>query len=196
MKPEVQKVSLHENAFENMLGREVDEYANISWHSRKLANNHKQAKNTNALDEVPNSSWFTNRNGKYPMSREELKRGPNKGTGPDLAGPLTIISAKVEGVSPGFTIKDRKGDVYFIKFDANGHPQLNTAAEVITSKFVYAAGYNAPENYLSTLDPKRLQIANDVTVKNRWGKDVPMTVEVITSAAVFNCGTPGYLHQN
>ena len=178
-KPKVQKVSLYENAIENMLGREIDEYGNISWHNRKLTNNHKQAKNTNALDEVPNSSWFTNRNGKYPMNREELKRGPNRGTGPDMEGPLTIIGAKVEGVSPGFTIKDRKGDIYFIKFDAKGYPQLNTAAEVITSKFVYAVGYNAPENYLSTLDPKRLQIAKDVKVKNRWGKDVPMKLEFV-----------------
>jgi len=178
-KPKVQKVSLYENAIENMLGREIDEYGNISWHNRKLTNNHKQAKNTNALDEVPNSSWFTNRNGKYPMNREELKRGPNRGTGPDMEGPLTIIGAKVEGVSPGFTIKDRKGDIYFIKFDAKGYPQLNTAAEVITSKFVYAVGYNAPENYLSTLDPKRLQIAKGVKVKNRWGKDVPMKLEFV-----------------
>jgi len=161
------------------LGREIDEYGNISWHNRKLTNNHKQAKNTNALDEVPNSSWFTNRNGKYPMVLEELKRGPNKGSGPDLEGSLTIIGAKVEGVSPGFTVEDRRGDVYFIKFDAKGYPQLNTAAEVITSKFVYAAGYNAPENYLSTLDPKRLQIANGVKVKNRWGKDVPMKFEFL-----------------
>jgi len=43
-KPKAQKVSLYENAIENMFGREVDEYANISWHNRKLINNHKQAK--------------------------------------------------------------------------------------------------------------------------------------------------------
>jgi len=178
-KPKVRRVSLYENAFENMFGREVDEYANISWHNRKLINNHKQAKNTNALNEVPNSSWFTNRNGKDPMTLEELKRGPNRGTGPDMEGPLTIIAAKVEGVSPGVTVKDRRGDVYFIKFDAKGYPQLNTAAEVITSKFVYVAGYNTPEIYLSTLDPKHMQIAEGVKVKNRWGRDVPMTVEFV-----------------
>ena len=116
-KPKAQKVSIHENAIENIFGREIDEYGNLSWHNRKLINNHKQAKNTNALNEVPNSSWFTNRNGKDPMNLEELKRGPNRGTGPDMEGPLTIIGAKVEGVSPGVTIKDRRGDVYFIKFE-------------------------------------------------------------------------------
>ena len=179
-KPKVQRIGIYEDAIENIFGREIDEYSNISWHIRKLINNHKQAKNTNALDEVPNSSWFTNRNGKYPMTLEELKRGPNRRIGrPDMEGPLTIIAAKVEGVSPGFRVKDRKGDIYFIKFDINGFPQLNTAAEVITTKFVYAAGYNTPENYLSTLDPKQMQIAEGVKVKNRWGRDVPMTYEFV-----------------
>ena len=100
-KPKAQKLSIYEDAIENIFGREIDEYGNLSWHNRKLINNHKQAKNTNALDEVPNSSWFTNRNAKNPMTLEELKRGPNKGSGPDLEGSLTIIAAKVEGVSPG-----------------------------------------------------------------------------------------------
>ncbi len=178
-KPKAQKLSIYEDAIENIFGREIDEYGNLSWHNRKLINNHKQAKNTNALDEVPNSSWFTNRNAENPMTLEELKRGTNKGKGPDMGGPLTVIAAKVEGVSPGFRIKDRNGDVYFIKFDIRDYPQLNTAAEVITTKFVYAAGYNTPENYLSTLDPKRLQIAKGVKVKNRWGKDVPMKFEFV-----------------
>ncbi|MFQ5864724.1 MAG: hypothetical protein ACE5IW_05785 [bacterium] len=178
-KPKPRKVSLYEDAIENIFRREIDEYSNFSWHIRNATNNHKQAKNINALDEVPNSTWFTNRNGKHPMSIEELKRGPNRGTGPAMDGPLTIVAAKVEGVSPGFRVKDRKGDIYFIKFDMKGYPKLNTAAEVITSKFVYAAGYNIPEYYLSTLDPKKLRIAKGVTVKNRWGREVPMTLDYV-----------------
>ena len=169
-RPKVQKFSIYEDAIENIFGREIDEYGNLSWHNRTLANNHKQAKNTNALDEVPNSSWFTNRNAENSMTCKELKRGANKGKGPDMGGSMIVIGAKVEGVSPGFTIKDKKGDVYFIKFDIKGYPQLNTAAEVITTKFVYAAGYNTPENYLSTLDPKYIQIAEGVTVKNPIAK--------------------------
>ncbi len=178
-KPKAQTISVYEDAIENMVGREVDEYGNLSWHSRKLTNRHKQAKNTNALDEVPNSSWFTNRHGQHAMTLEELRRGPNQGSGPAYEDTLTIVGAKVEGVSPGLVIKDVRGDIYFIKFDRQGYPQLNTAAEMITSKFVYAAGYNTPEIYLSVLNPKRLRIAEDVTVKNRWGKDVPMTFEFV-----------------
>lgn len=178
-KPKPQKIDLYEEGFENIFGRELDEAANLSWHIRKLINNHKQAKNINAFDEVPNSTWFTNRHAKKPMSRAELKRGPNRGTGPVMEDSLTIVGAKVMGVSPGFRLKDRRGDLYFIKFDIKGFPQLNTSAEIMTTKFVYAAGYNTPENYLCRLDPKKLRIAKGVTALNRWGREAPMTFEFV-----------------
>src|SRR5688572_28104747 len=34
------------------------------------------AANINALDEVPNSTWFTNRIGLFPVSLEDAARGP------------------------------------------------------------------------------------------------------------------------
>src|SRR5438552_3524172 len=49
---------------------------------RYLAGKPKQAYNVNTLDQVPNSSWFTNRNGRKSMTLEEIKRGPNKTEGP------------------------------------------------------------------------------------------------------------------
>ncbi len=177
--PEAREISLFQDGIENIFGREIDDYGNLSGHMRKLTNNHKQAKNTNAFDEVPNSSWFTNRHHLQPMSLEALKRGPNQGDGPDPDGALTITGAKVEGVSPGFRIKDSKGITYFVKFDIKGFPQLNTAAEVVSSKFVYACGYNVPENYLSTLDPEKLQIGEGVTISDKWGRKVPMTLKFV-----------------
>lgn len=176
-KPKRQEVSLYEDAIVNVFGNEIDEFANLSWHFRKLTNHHKQAKNVNAIGEVPNSTWFTNRNGYRRMSLEEIKRGPNHGVGPDTSGILTIIGAKVEGASPGFIIRDQRGDVYFLKFDLSGSPQLNTSAEIISTKFVYACGYNTPENYLSVLDLHKLEIAEGVTARNRWGREVPMTMD-------------------
>lgn len=175
--PENRPVSLYEDGIENLFGREIDDYFNLSRHIRILTNNPKEAKNLNAFDEVPNSSWFTNRHAANRMTRQALQRGPNKGTGPDMSGELTVTAAKVEGVSPGFRIKDSEGDTYFVKFDIAGFPQLNTASEVISTKLVYACGYNVPENYLSVLDPKKLKIAEGVTVLNRWGREVRMTME-------------------
>lgn len=44
--------------------------------------NHKpsnsRALNVNTIDEVPDSSWFTNRIGRGAMSREEIVRGPDR----------------------------------------------------------------------------------------------------------------------
>ena len=40
------------------------------------------ARNVNALDEVPDSSWFTNRPGRRPMTTEEIARGPCTGGSP------------------------------------------------------------------------------------------------------------------
>lgn len=179
VKPKEQEVSLFEDAIDNVFTREIDEYADLSLHSRRIANNLKQAKNTNALDEVPNSSWFTNRHQMNAMSIAELKRGPNQKPGPDMSGTVTITKAKVEGVSPGFRMKDSRGDTYFVKFDIKGFSQLNTAAEVVTTKFVYACGYNTPENYLTTVNPQQIRIGEGVTVKNKWGKKLPMTQEFV-----------------
>src|SRR4030095_2669176 len=42
-----------------------------------------RAQNINTIDEVPDSSWFTNRVGSRPVSIEELLRAGNVGAPPD-----------------------------------------------------------------------------------------------------------------
>ena len=118
-----------------------------------------RAANINTLGEVPDSSWFTNRVGTKELSTEELVRGANTDAGPDPSQPWTIISAKFEGVTPGYVIEDNKGDRYFIKFDPKGYPQMSTSAEVVSTKFYHAFGYHVPENYLVTIDTKKLSVA-------------------------------------
>ena len=107
-----------------------------------------RAQNINTLGEVPDSSWFTNRMSRRVMTIDELVRGPDRSEGPDMSVPWTIIGAKTEGITPGFRIRDGRGDVYFIKFDPLYWPQMASSAEIIGTKFFYAFGYNTPENYL------------------------------------------------
>ena len=40
-----------------------------------------RAQNINTIDEVPDSSWFTNRILAHPLSPAEVARGPLEGTG-------------------------------------------------------------------------------------------------------------------
>ena len=41
-----------------------------------------RAQNLNTIDEVPDSTWFTNRLGTVPVTVAELVKGPGSGTGP------------------------------------------------------------------------------------------------------------------
>ena len=123
-----------------------------------------KSQNANTLGEVPDSSWFTNRMGRKVLTVEELVQGANSGTGPDTANPITIITAKKQGIVRGFTMQDSRGDIYFLKFDPPGYPQLSTSAEVITTKFFHAFGYNVPENYITFIRRDQLVIGPDARV--------------------------------
>ena len=58
--------------------------------------------NVNALDEVADSSWFTNRIGRYDMTPQEISQGPCTSPLPNMDGPWTITKAKTSGFNPGF----------------------------------------------------------------------------------------------
>jgi hypothetical protein len=132
----------------------------------------QRAVNVNTVDEVPDSSWFTNRGGTARWEANAAT-GPDSGAGP-VAGPWTIVAAKSEGVTPGMTIRDSAGDVYFIKFDPPSNPEMASGAEVVSTKFFHAFGYNVPENYLATLTPSSLAIAAGTRVADADGRRHPM----------------------
>ncbi|HXW05586.1 MAG TPA: hypothetical protein VD833_10175, partial [Vicinamibacterales bacterium] len=68
-----------------------------------------KAKNVNTIDEVPDSSWFTNRILARPLTVEEAGRGPLTGAGP-APGTWSVIRPKEAGFAPGFTMQDAKGE--------------------------------------------------------------------------------------
>ena len=77
-----------------------------------------RAQNVNTVDEVVDSNWFTNRIGTKALAVEQLLKGPDTTDGP--AGQWTVIAAKNDGVTPGFTVRDGNGQVWFLKFDPPG----------------------------------------------------------------------------
>ncbi len=123
----------------------------------------------NSFDEVPDSTFFVNRQGKQPLSTTELLQGPAKGTGPDPSGPWRIIKGKMEGVSVGVFIQDSKGDRYLLKFDPKEYPEMATSAEIISHKFFYAFGYHVPEYYLVQFKPDVFEIDPAATYYNDDG---------------------------
>jgi len=138
--------------------------------------NSVRALNINTIDEVPDSSWFTNRVGARSRGApnvDDLASGPDTGAGP-APGPWMVTSRKSEGVTPGFTIRDSAGEIYWIKFDPKGFPEMASGAEVISTKFFHAFGYHVPENYIATLDADALQVAPDATMRDEDGRRRPI----------------------
>src|SRR5262249_23541179 len=127
----------------------------------------------NTVDEVPDSTWYTNRHARHRMSLEELKRGTGN-SAPPAPGKWNIIAAKNEGVTPGFRIRDAAGRQYFIKFDPLSNPEMASAADVITSKFFYALGYNVPENYVVYFDRSQIAIDEGAMLKDHTGRKRPI----------------------
>ena len=134
----------------------------------------QRAVNVNTADDVPNSSWYTQRLGTAEvLSVQDVIRGPYRGQ-PPQAGPWSIVAAKSEGISPGLTVRDSTGTLYFIKFDPPSNPEMATGAEVISTRLFWALGYNVPENYLATLRREDLRIAPGTLLVDDYGRRRPM----------------------
>jgi hypothetical protein len=134
----------------------------------------QRARNVNTIDEVPDSSWFTNRIHARAVSLDEIRKGPNTIDGP-AAGKWTVIRAKSAGVAPGFTVRDEKGEVWFLTFDSRQNPIAPTAAVAVATRLFWALGYNQVESYLATIRPENLVVGEKVTVRAH-GKRQPFTM--------------------
>ncbi|MEO8592621.1 MAG: hypothetical protein ABI759_04795 [Candidatus Solibacter sp.] len=137
-----------------------------------------RAQNVNTIDEVPNSSWFTNRILARPLSIDEAVRGPLETNGP-AAGVLTVLRAKSEGAAPGFTLRDTAGETWFVAFDPKSNPEAASAAAVVAMRLFWALGYHQAEYQISSLRRDRLQIDKSATFDPVSGKRRPMTIHDI-----------------
>ena len=101
----------------------------------------KRALDINTIDEVPDSSWFTNRIGARTLTADEVARGPLLGLPPDPSK-WVLTREKTSGAHPGFTARDARGDTWFLEFDPPYFPEGATASVAIASKIFWALGYN------------------------------------------------------
>ncbi len=113
----------------------------------------KPALNTNALDDVPDSTWFTNRLGMRRLTPEEVAIG-NDGRGPPQP-PLRVVGHR-KGEDPSFIVRDARGVQYLIKIDVPEHPEQQTGAAVIVNRLLWAAGYHVPPARILYLRPEEL----------------------------------------
>jgi hypothetical protein len=133
-----------------------------------------RAQNLNTVDEVPDSSWFTNRMGARRLTIDELVRGPLVGAPPDPSRWI-IFREKTSGAHPGVTARDGKGETWFLEFDPPYYPEAATAAVVIATKIFWALGYNQVESFLTTFDPGKVTFDPQATLRRPNGKRTPFT---------------------
>jgi hypothetical protein len=129
-----------------------------------------RAKAVNTLGEPLQGAWWVKRHYYRRMSIEELKRVPGPDVLPSVKDKLTVVSAKNEGVTPGFVVLDANQRRFFIKFDPLTNPEMATSADAITSRFFYALGFHVPDNNIVYLDPDQLVLGADITLAGKDGK--------------------------
>jgi hypothetical protein len=138
--PEIYDAPTDWDGMDNMLFRPLSEAVGIVTSGESV--------NVNSLDEVPDSSWFTNRLGVRPVSIEELRRNACKKESlldPDNTpdGAWLIDKGKMSGSTPGFRISVPGKGKFLVKVEATGLPERQVAATVIGEAVYYATGYNA-----------------------------------------------------
>lgn len=142
---------------------------------------YQRAIGVNSLDEVPDSTWFTNRIGAHELTLDELRKGPTTIENPDLHTPWLIQSVKSKGESLGFTITDARNEKFLIKFDRVGFPELETSNHMITGRILWACGYNVPEDFISHINERDLAIAPGA-IHHHAGKDEPLLPSQLAEA--------------
>lgn len=137
-----------------------------------------RARNVNTVDEVADSSWFTNRAGHRPLTADEVFRGPDTDDGP-ASGTWTVTSSKSDGVTPGFTVKDSNGQRWFLKFDPPGFRAMATGTEVAVAKLMWALGYWVPENHIAYLRREQLVVGSGAKFTPAGGNERSMRLSDI-----------------
>ena len=131
-----------------------------------------RAVNVNTLDEVPDSSWFTNRIGVRDLPLTEIARGPGKFERLDAVDWVVTRGKGPGGFHPGF-VAQHPGDpsqLFQLEVDPVDHPQMATGAELIGTLVYHALGYHVEDVYQIRVDPARITISDKATIRDSSGR--------------------------
>jgi len=161
--------------FDNSLIRPATRMLDVARIARTISGHPREAANVDEHDQVRlPSTWWQPRIGFRTVTIEQMLKGPGPGTGP-APGRWTVSHGKDQGVTPGFQVKDSKGDKFLIKFDPPGYPNLANGVAVISSRLLWAAGYNVTDEAVSSFRLEDMDIASDATYTDSHGKKLPFT---------------------
>jgi hypothetical protein len=117
-----------------------------------------EAENVNSVDEVPDSSWFTNRRGTADAALGACK--PSLLLDPDDSadGSWIVDQGKTNGETPGFRVNIPGKGKYLFKADGSAQPELPTAASVVGAGIYHAVGFNVPCEQIVYFRPSLLKL--------------------------------------
>ena len=133
-----------------------------------------RAQNINTIDEVPDSNWFTNRigttagHGRRDRARSQSRRRARPvalgaDPGEDRRRPSGLHGE-------GCQRRDLVPRVRSAAYSRKGRP----AAVEVATKIFWAFGYNQVESFLTTFDPKRVEIDPKATIRRPSGAQDPV----------------------
>jgi endonuclease YncB( thermonuclease family) len=174
--PDVYVSPLIWDGTDNMLFRPLSEAVGLEHHG--------EAVNVNSLDEVPDSSWFSNRIGAHALGTEELLRGACSRAlilDPDSSadGTWIIDHGKDNGSSPGFRVKIPGKGKYLLKGELPEQPERPSAASVIGAAVYAAAGFNTSCEQIVYFRPSLLKLTPGLTHKGNFGATEPFDQKAV-----------------
>jgi hypothetical protein len=117
------------------------------------------ARNVNALGEVPNSSWYTNRLSIHDLSPDRVARGPCSARRQPLDGSLRVTRAERTGHGIDLlATADATGRRYRIRLDHASQPGRATTADVVGSRIYWAAGFEVPCIRIAFVEPSEIEV--------------------------------------
>jgi len=143
-----------------------------------------EAVDVNALDEVPDSSWFENRAGVRELTPQEKAEGFCLGQKrlPDVAAPRSwlVDQGKSDGVTPGFRVEVDGAKLLF-KADRLTTPYRASAAEAIGARLYWDIGFHAPCNFVHAIHPEVLRLKPGLFTPTAMGTKVPFDEKALAS---------------
>jgi hypothetical protein len=136
------------------------------------------AADTNALDEVPDSTWFENRIGVREIAPDEAARGADT-LGPPQP-PYDITKPKVGGANPGFLMRDARGIGYLVKFDTRENPEQQTGSNVVVNRIFWTLGYHVPVDQVFYFQRDQLRLPPEV--QRRYGITTRQIDDILAAA--------------
>ena len=131
-----------------------------------------QAINVTAMDEVADSSWFTNRIGMHPMTIPEVVKGGCVETKLDPEQPdgaWLIDLGKDNGANPGFRINVPGVGKFMMKADPELEPERASGATAIATRMYHDVGYWAPCDTVVYFRPSILKLKPGLKVTDNSG---------------------------